>query len=135
MIIYKHCKDFEKEHIEELFKSVNWISGNFPNELKRALHNSTRVISAWDGEKLVGLIRGMDDGVWQATIDCLLVNPQYQRRGIASALLNCLLDEYLDFFYVNVTPDDKENVGFYQKHGFEILQRGTPLQIKGIALK
>ena len=80
MIIYKHIKDFDKEHIEELFKSVNWFSGNFPNKIKQALQNSTRVISAWDGEKLVGLIRGMDDGVWQATIDCLLVNPQYQRR-------------------------------------------------------
>lgn len=135
MIIYKHIKDFDKEHIEELFKSVNWVSGNFPNELKQALQNSTRVISAWDGEKLVGLIRGMDDGIWQATIDCLLVNPQYQRRGVASALLNCLLNEYLDFFYVNVTPDDKENVAFYQKHGFGIMQSGTPLQIKRIALE
>ena len=75
----------------------------------------------------------MDDGVWQATIDCLLVNPLYQRRGIASALLKFLLDEYLYFLYVNVTPDDKENVAFYQNHGFEILCSGTPLQIKRIS--
>ena len=135
MIVYKHIKDFDEKHIEELFKSVNWISGNFPYVLKQALKYSTRVISAWDGEKLVGLIRGMDDGVWQATIDCLLVDPQYQRRGIASALLNSLLEEYRDYFYVNVTPDEKENVAFYQKYGFEILQSGTPLQIKGNALK
>lgn len=54
--------------------------------MKQALHNSSRVISAWDGEKLIGLIRGLDDGIWQATIDCLLINPQYQGTGVASTL-------------------------------------------------
>ncbi len=135
MIEYKDTKDFEENQIGELFLSVEWFSGNFPDRLKLALHNSSRVFSAWDGEKLVGLIRALDDGAWQATIDCLLVHQEYQGRGIASALLKMLMDEYKDFLYINVAPDEKKNVAFYQKHGFEIIENATPLQIKGDSWK
>ena len=80
MIEYRYTKNFDEKQIEELFKSVRWFSGNFPKKLKQALNNSSRVISAWDGEKLIGLIRGLDDSIWQATIDCLLVNPRVSRH-------------------------------------------------------
>lgn len=135
MIKYKRVKDFEVDQIKILFSSVEWFSGNFPEKLQIALSNSSRVISAWDGEKLIGLIRGLDDGIWQATIDCLLVNPEYQGRGIASTLLKYLLDDYSDFLYVDVVPDEKRNVAFYEKHGFQVMLEGTPLQIKGNSWK
>lgn len=135
MIEYKRIKDFESDQLQELFMSVEWFSGNFPEKLQTALHNSSKVISAWDGNKLVGLIRGLDDGIWQATIDCLLVNPAYQGKGIASALLKHLLNEYSNFLYVDVVPDEKKNVSFYEKHGFEIMEEGTPLQIRGTSWK
>ena len=135
MIEYKRIKDFESDQLQELFMSVEWFSGNFPEKLQTALHNSSKVISAWDGNKLVGLIRGLDDGIWQATIDCLLVNPAYQGKGIASTLLKHLLNEYSNFLYVDVVPDEKKNVSFYEKHGFEIMEEGTPLQIRGTSWK
>ena len=135
MIEYKQIKDFDSDQLQELFLSVEWFSGNFPEKLQTALHNSSKAISAWDGNKLVGLIRGLDDGIWQATIDCLLVNPAYQGRGIASTLLKYLLNEYSDFLYIDVVPDEKKNVSFYEKHGFEIMEEGTPLQIRGTSWK
>jgi ribosomal protein S18 acetylase RimI-like enzyme len=128
---YSRQKEFTAEQIRELFESVHWFSGRFPEKLLTAFRNSGRVISAWDGGKLVGLIRGLDDGAWQATIDCLLVNPSHQGRGIASALLQRLLEDYRDFLYVNVVPDDRQNVAFYRKFGFEVMAEGTPLQIRG----
>lgn len=131
MIEYRYTKDFDEKQIEELFLSVSWPSGKFLNKLKMALHNSSKVISAWDGEKLIGLIRGLDDGIWQATIDCLLVNPEHQGIGIASTLLKRLLDDYKEFCYVDVVPDEKKNVEFYLKHGFDFMTEGTPMQIKG----
>lgn len=131
MIIYKNIKEFKESQIADLFNSVDWFSGGFPDRLKKALLNSSRVISAWEREKLVGLIRGLDDGGWQAKIDCLLVNPQYQGQGIASTLLKKLLQEYTDFLYVDVVPDEKKNVIFYEKHGFRIMPEGTLMQIRG----
>lgn len=130
MIEFKYIKKFTEEQLSELFLSVDWYSKNFPQKLKTAFENSSRVISAWDGEKLMGLIRGLDDGVWQATIDCLLVNPKYQGHQVGSTLLKMLLNDYEHFLYVDVVPDEKKNVIFYQKHGFKIMEEGTPLQIK-----
>ena len=131
MITYQRNKDLPEEQLAALFLSVNWFSGQFPHKLKAAFANSSRVLTAWSGDKLVGLIRGLDDGVWQATIDCLLVHADYQRQGIASALLNMLMAEYRHFLYINVVTDDKKNTSFYLQHGFDVMAEGTPLQIVG----
>lgn len=131
MITYQRIKDLPETTPAELFLSVNWFSGQYPHKLKTAFANSSRVFTAWDGGKLVGLIRGLDDGAWQATIDCLLVRPDYQRRGIASTLLNMLIEEYRCFLYINVVTDEKKNASFYQQHGFAVMAEGTPMQITG----
>ena len=133
MIQYKREKNFQVEQIKRLFESVNWYSGKQPEKLQIAFQNSTRGISAWDGDELVGLIRGMDDGIWQANIDCLLVHPKMQGQGIASELVRQLLQEYKDFLYIYVVPDEKKNVPFYEKQGFKVMDEGTPLLIKGTA--
>lgn len=54
-IEYKHTKEFTSSQLQRLFLSVNWESGKYPDKLVRAMHNSTRVISAWDGDKLIGI--------------------------------------------------------------------------------
>lgn len=41
-------------------------------------------ISAWDGEKLIGLINALDDGELTAYVHYLLVNPEYQKDGIGT---------------------------------------------------
>ena len=64
-------------------------------------------------------------------IDCLLVHPKMQGQGIASELIRQLLQEYEDFLYIYVVPDEKKNVSFYEKHGFKVMDEGTPLLIKG----
>lgn len=110
---------------------MGWFSGQFPERIKQAFLNSSRVISAWDGGRLVGLIRGLDDGIWQATIDCLLVHPAYQGQRIGAALLKRMLHEYQHFLYVTVVPDEKKNVVFYEKYGFQRMEEGIPLQKTG----
>ena len=62
MIQYRTDKNFEAEQLKELFSSVNWLSANYSERLVKALYNSSTVISAWDGEKLIGLINALDDG-------------------------------------------------------------------------
>ena len=62
-IVYKEEKSFTQEQVQELFLSVRWVSGNYPEQLYRALLNSQTVFTAWGGDKLVGLVRAIDDGV------------------------------------------------------------------------
>lgn len=127
-ITYRDTRAFTEAALASLFQSVGWYSGAFPALLCAAFAQSSRVLSAWDGERLVGLIRGMDDGGWQATIDCLLVDPVYQGRGIAGELLERLKAVYADFLYINVMPEDAQNVPFYEKHGFSVLREGAAMQ-------
>ena len=61
-ITYRETKEFTEEELERLFLSVQWESGRYPGKVRRGLRNSSQVISAWDGDRRVGLVRGLDDG-------------------------------------------------------------------------
>ena len=58
------------------------------------MHNSTRVISAWDGDKLVGLVRALDDGETVAFLHYLLVDPAYQGQYIGDELMKRIMSFY-----------------------------------------
>ena len=131
-IQYKENKEFSKQQIEELFVSVNWISGRYPERVVRGLQNSSQVISAWQNDRLIGLIRAVDDGEMVAFVHYLLVHPDYQGHGIASKLLSLLKEKYKDYLFFNIMPDDKKNVAFYEKHGFKVLQEGTAMQLTNL---
>jgi GNAT superfamily N-acetyltransferase len=45
------------------------------------------VVSAWDGERLVGLLRGLTDRTYDGYVCDLAVHPGWQRRGIGRGLL------------------------------------------------
>lgn len=54
-IQYTEEKRFRQDQVEALFLSVEWVSGTYPERLYKALMHSSTVITAWDGERLVGL--------------------------------------------------------------------------------
>lgn len=130
MIDYKKVKVFTESEIEDLFFSVHWDSGKYPKKIVKGLANSFLVISAWDGEKLVGLIRGLDDGETVGFIHYLLVNPQYQGQHIGEELMKRLLEEYQNFLYVKIMPYDPKTIGFYKKFGFDIYDNYSAMEIK-----
>ena len=49
MIKYTEEKTFTQDQVQELFKSVVWISEEYPQRLHKALMNSQTVLTAWDG--------------------------------------------------------------------------------------
>lgn len=129
MIKYTEEKKFTQEQVQKLFLSVGWTSGNYPKRLYKALMNSSTVLTAWDEEELVGLIRVLDDTEMLAQIHYVLVRPDHQGRGIAGTMLEHVKEKYKDFMYIEVMPEDKKNVPFYEKHGFTIMKNGAAIQI------
>lgn len=128
-IEYTTEKKFTKEEIQELFLSVGWVSGQYPNRLYKALMGSSTVLSAWNGENLAGLVRVIDDGELVAFIHYVLVNPKYQGNGIAGKMIEMIKEKYRDFLYIEVMPDESKNATFYEKYGFKIMADGVPMQI------
>ncbi len=117
-IEYKQTKEFTASELKRLFLSVNWESGKYPEKLVRAMHNSTRVISAWNGDKLIGLVRALDDGETVAFLHYLLVDPEYQGYHIGDNLMKQIMGHYEDLLYVKVMPSDPKTIPFYERYGF-----------------
>lgn len=131
-IEYKETKEFTKEELEHLFLSVHWDSGKYPDKLVRAMKNSTHVISAWYGDKLIGLIRGLDDGETVGFVHYLLVDPEYQGYHIGGELLQKLLDKYKNLLHVKVMPSDPKTEPFYMKYGFKKYSNYSAMEISNL---
>ncbi|MCQ2530914.1 MAG: GNAT family N-acetyltransferase [Lachnospiraceae bacterium] len=119
-ITYKETKDFKADDIERLFLSVNWESGRYPEKLVKAMHNSTHVVSAWDRDRLVGLVRALDDGETVAFLHYLLVDPEYQGMKIGEELMKRILAHFENHLYVKIMTSNPKTIPFYEKFGFQI---------------
>ncbi len=127
-IEYRETKEFDTSQLQELFLSVGWSSGNYPEQLQIAMRNSDKVFSAWDGDKLVGLVNALSDSILTVYFHYLLVRPEYQSKGIGRQLMLSILEEYKEYARKVLIAYDKE-VAFYKRCGFEIGEGKTPMFI------
>ena len=127
-IEYSEQHEFEKNELERLFLSVNWSSGHFPDKLVLAMRNYKAVYSAWDGDKLVGLIAAMDDGIMNAYVHYLLVDPEYHKVGIGKELVEMVKEHYKDYMRICVIAYDTA-IEFYKHCGFEVSEGASPMCI------
>lgn len=128
-IEYKESKEFTAAQLRELFCSVGWKSGRYAERLTTAMRNSSHVITAWDGDKLIGLIRSLDDGEAVAFIHYLLVRPEYQKYHIGGSLLTKLLAYYENYLYIKIMPSGKALIPFYEKYGFRVYDNYCAMEI------
>ena len=86
-----YTEGFAAEDFLALAQRV-WPRDYSPTDAAAALVRTVN-IGAWDGKRLVGSIRVLTDGYFFATIPEILVDPQYQRRGIGRRLMDLALDQ------------------------------------------
>ena len=130
MIEYKTGKTFEEQQLKDLFASVHWLSANYSERLVKALAQSDTVISAWDSDKLIGLINAIDDGELTAYVHYLLVNPAYQKSGIGTELVTRLKKVYEGYLSLVLTAENRELVSFYEKLGFQTIEGAVPMMLQ-----
>ena len=130
-IEYKDIHDFKSEDLQRLFLSVEWSSGHFPDKLVVAMKNFSTVYSAWDGDKLVGMICVMDDGIMNAYAHYLLVDPDYHGKTIGRTLVNMTKEKYKDYMRVVVVAYDDE-LHFYEDCGFKKGDKLSPMFITSL---
>lgn len=114
--------------LEDLFLSVDWSSGHYPEKLAIAMQNYKTVFTAWDGDQLVGLISVMDDGIMTAYVHYLLVRPEYQGKGIGKQLIERIKETYKDYLRIALVAYD-DICGFYERLGFVKGKGETPMFI------
>lgn len=113
-IIYKDEKNIDEKNLENIFKSLDWLSTKDTKLLKRALSLSTDVFTAWDENKLVGIVQVIADGGITVHVHYLVVLSEYRNNGIGTKLMNMVIEKYKDYvrLYIEARP---EKVGFYKK--------------------
>lgn len=127
----KDIHEFTSKELQDLFLSVDWSSGHFPDKLVVAMQNFKTVYSAWDGDKLIGMICAMDDGVMNAYIHYLLVRPEYQGQNIGKQLVEKMKEHYKDYLRIVVVAYNSE-MGFYENCGFTPANDASPMFITSL---
>lgn len=120
-ITYTDTKNFSENNLHELFQSVNWLSANYPARLKKALVHCETVFTAWDQDKLIGLVNAIDDGELTAYVHYLCVNPAYQGQGIGKELLRRIKEKYKTYLYIILIAENEPLIAYYKQNGFEYL--------------
>lgn len=106
--------------LQALFQtSAFWARDRKLEDLAIALKNSDPVISAWDGDRLIGFARATSDGIYRATIWDVVVHPDYQGAGLGRKLVQTVLSHprvsRVERLYLMTTSQQE----FYQRIGFE----------------
>jgi len=116
----KEYGTYNELEIINLYKSVGWTNyTNNPKMLENAYVNSLRILGAYEGEKLIGIIRVVGDGYSVVFIQDLLVYPEYQRQGVGTALLKQILLEYKHVYQKHLlTENTEKTIQFYKSLGF-----------------
>lgn len=76
--------------------------------------SKTLNLTAYDNKVLVGCLRILSDGYYFGTITELLVDPDYQKQGIGSKLIQLAKDNTPTILYFGAQPGVE---GFYEKNG------------------
>ena len=130
-IIYQDIHDFDKQELQELFLSVEWSSGHFPDKLVEAMKHFETVYTAWDCNKLIGLICAMDDGIMTAYIHYLLVRPEYHHLGIGKRLVEMVKEHYADYRRIVLVAYNEE-LDFYTSCGFKKAEDASAMFITSL---
>jgi hypothetical protein len=76
---YVDSREVDLDQLAALFSSVGWERRTVDRDrLAQLAHGSRDVISAWDGNRLVGCARAISDGAFNAYLSTVAVLPEYQ---------------------------------------------------------
>lgn len=90
MIEYKNTPDIDVDQLIELYVASTLGERRPVDDRERMatmLRHGNLLVTAWDGELLVGVSRSITDWVWMTYLADLAVRDTYQRQGIGKELM------------------------------------------------
>jgi ribosomal protein S18 acetylase RimI-like enzyme len=80
----------------DLFLGASWGGPKDYDETAwdAALKLGGIVLTAYEGDKLVAMLRGLTDNICETHITDIIVSPAYQRQGIGTALVRKVMADY-----------------------------------------
>lgn len=118
-ITYSNLEKMAPDQLQGFF--VGWKDKPSSETFLALLENSDHVVLATEGDKVIGFITAITDGVLSAYIPLLEVLPDYQKQGIGAELVTRMLELLEDFYMVDLLCD-ADLQPFYQQFGMEPAQ-------------
>ena len=90
MIEYRTGNDIDLETVRELYRASTLAERRPVDDTERfarMLRNANLVVTAWDGDVLVGIARSVSDFSYVTYLSDLAVRVSHQRRGIGKELM------------------------------------------------
>ena len=127
--VFSNSKNFDLIELEQLLQAVGW--GRRPlRRVKRALDNSLLKVGLWQHDpkfpRLIGFARCTGDGVIDATIWDVAINPVYQGYGLGKQLMSYLMRSLKREGICRVTLfADSDVINFYKRQGWNLEPKGN----------
>ncbi len=120
---YVQDPELDALSVAALRTKVGWDARK--DKLEKIIGSTYMTAACFDGNSLVGIIDVISDGVDDAFIRNLVVDPEYQRKGVGQKLLALVIDRLKtdQIKTVNVLFE-AELTDLYRKAGFRIVKGG-----------
>jgi ribosomal protein S18 acetylase RimI-like enzyme len=123
-------KKIDFNQLDSLWKAVGWkLRGK--KKWEEVLSKSSFVYSLWDGQRLIGFGRIIEDGIMCMFYD-VAVLPEYQDKGFGKKIMEKLIDNAKGKKYASIGlfawEGNPRNVHFYEKFGFKKVKTGMELE-------
>ncbi len=111
-----------------MYRANDWSSAQKPDLLMQALENSHSLVTAWSGDRLVGLGNAISDGYLVVYYPHMLVDPEFHGLGVGRLIMDTMLARYQGFHQQMLTADGGA-IEFYKKMGFERAGKTEPMWV------
>ena len=118
MIIFSdRIQDIDPAQLVALYRQAPWANTRGIEDAREMLAHTDVAVTAWDGNRLVGVGRVLTDYVYRASIWDVIVDTAYQGQDIGTQIIQRIL-EHPDLKRVELFWLCTRSPGFYETLGF-----------------
>ena len=118
MVDYSFDRQIDLEQLQDLLRQTGWANQRSIKGIQKMLEGTPLTVGAWEGDRLVGFVRVMTDGIYRALIDDVVVEESKRGTGIGSELMQRVIERLAEVEEVFLRCGDHV-VPFYERHNFE----------------
>ncbi|MCX2575295.1 GNAT family N-acetyltransferase [Pedobacter sandarakinus] len=105
------------KRVHQLFQKINW-KHRVEEEIKRAFQMSSITVFIYHQDVIIAFGRVVGDGRYYAMLADIVVDPDYQGKGLGKYLVTALNQMLVDYHFVNLSAAPGADA-FYKSMGWK----------------
>lgn len=105
------------QQVLHLFQKVNW-KHRVAEEIEKAFKLSTHTLFVYQNQSIIAFGRVIGDGRYYAMLADIVVDPNYQGKGLGSYLVTALNNQLTNYHFVNLSAAPGAD-DFYKRMGWK----------------